>query len=229
MRDRSILDEWSSFFSSVIHDLRSSVAVLAGYGTLLEIRRDELPLEERQQIVQRIRVTAQKMDGLLSALRDLNRSAEEGYLEFVRTDVSEVVKRRVAAADEGTRGLQLVPAQPVELEIHVAMVERIIDNLIENAARFSTSSSAIVVQVKPTNDGGLREVSDEGGSVPEPLKQAIFDPFLKGHEAALTYGAGVGLYLVGRFAALHGGRAWVEDGATGGSLFKVFLPFSPTG
>jgi signal transduction histidine kinase len=75
------------------------------------------------------------------------------------------------------------------------------------------------------DDGILLVVEDEGGGVPDQLKDAIFEPFRQGPgPASASPGVGVGLSLVARFAELHGGRAWVEDRPGGGASFKVLLP-----
>jgi signal transduction histidine kinase len=61
--------------------------------------------------------------------------------------------------------------------------------------------------------------------VPDELRKAIFEPFRQGKEVVQhSPGVGIGLSLVARFAALHSGRAWVDDRPGGGASFKVYLP-----
>ena len=85
--------------------------------------------------------------------------------------------------------------------------------------------SRIWARVDRRDDGILLVVEDEGGGVPDQLKDAIFEPFRQGPgPASASPGVGVGLSLVARFAELHGGRAWVEDRPGGGASFKVLLP-----
>jgi signal transduction histidine kinase len=79
--------------------------------------------------------------------------------------------------------------------------------------------------VRPEGDGILIAVEDDGPGVPEELREAIFEPFRQGPTTSPhSPGTGIGLSLVGRFAALHGGRAWVEEREGGGASFRVFLP-----
>jgi two-component system, OmpR family, sensor histidine kinase MtrB len=74
----------------------------------------------------------------------------------------------------------------------------------------------------------LLAVEDAGAGVPRELHAELFEPFRRGPQApARTTGAGIGLTLVARFAALHGGRAWVEDREGGGASFRVLLPDPP--
>jgi signal transduction histidine kinase len=74
----------------------------------------------------------------------------------------------------------------------------------------------------------LIAVEDDGDGVPTDLRDAIFEPFRQGPTVqSHSPGTGIGLSLVSRFAALHGGRAWVEDREGGGASFRVFLPGGP--
>jgi signal transduction histidine kinase len=67
-------------------------------------------------------------------------------------------------------------------------------------------------------------VKDDGTGVPPELRDTLFRPFERGPSAnPHAPGVGLGLSLVARFAELHGGRAWVEDGAGGGAAFHVLL------
>lgn len=102
-------------------------------------------------------------------------------------------------------------------------VERIVENLIGNAAKYSTGPIAARVERAPA--GVLITVDDEGPGVPDEAKDRIFEPFRRGPYVRVhAPGTGIGLALVARFAELHSGRAWVEDRSDGGSSFRVFLP-----
>jgi signal transduction histidine kinase len=119
----------------------------------------------------------------------------------------------------------LVDAEPVELHVDAAKVERIVENLVTNAIRHASAEGTIWVRVEAFEGGALLIVEDDGPGVPEELRATIFEPFRQGPIAAThSPGTGIGLSLVGRFAELHGGRAWVEDRPGGGASFRVFLP-----
>jgi signal transduction histidine kinase len=101
-------------------------------------------------------------------------------------------------------------------------VERIIENLVVNAARHTPKGTAIWVRVHRREEGTMILVQDAGPGVPLDLREVIFEPFRHGGE-----GLGIGLSLVARFATLHGGWARVGDREGGGASFEVFLPDGP--
>jgi signal transduction histidine kinase len=71
----------------------------------------------------------------------------------------------------------------------------------------------------------LLAVEDDGPGVEDQYKEAVFETFNRGPSMlSATPGAGIGLALVARFAAVHGGRSWVEDRPGGGASFRVLLP-----
>src|SRR5439155_24957224 len=110
--------------------------------------------------------------------------------------------------------------------VHVdpTKIERIVENLLVNAAKHTPDGTPIWVRVSNDEDGVLLVVEDAGPGVPQHLRPTIFEPFQQGGTEHPSPGSGIGLSLVARFAELHGGRAWVESRAGGGASFRVLLP-----
>jgi signal transduction histidine kinase len=123
-----------------------------------------------------------------------------------------------------------VVAQPVTVSLDPGKVERIIENLLANAARHTPPDTPVWVRVEhpATGDGVLLAVEDAGAGVPAELRDSVFEPFRQGPGTPThAPGVGIGLTLVARFAELHGGRAWVEERPGGGSSFRVLIPDAP--
>jgi signal transduction histidine kinase len=121
-------------------------------------------------------------------------------------------------------------AQPVTISLDPGKVERIIENLLANAARHTPPDTPVWVRVaEPPGGGGvLLAVEDAGAGIPAELRDSVFEPFRQGPDPPThAPGVGIGLTLVARFAELHGGRAWVEERAGGGSSFRVLIPDAP--
>jgi signal transduction histidine kinase len=118
-----------------------------------------------------------------------------------------------------------VEAEPVLLDVDGPKVERIVENLLTNAAKYTPEATPVRVMVRKHDEGVLIVVEDDGPGIPDPMKEAVFEPFQRGSDAPRRApGTGIGLSLVARFAELHGGRAWVQDRPSGGSSFRVLLP-----
>jgi signal transduction histidine kinase len=116
----------------------------------------------------------------------------------------------------------------VSVEADPAKVERIVENLLANAARHTGPETGIWVRVWAEPEGAVIAVEDDGPGVPAELQHAIFEPFRQGPTASPhSPGTGIGLSLVAMFTELHGGRAWVQDREGGGASFRVFLPYRP--
>jgi signal transduction histidine kinase len=143
-------------------------------------------------------------------------------------DVGELIRRVAEETDVGPRTL-LVDAPDVLVIADGAKVERIVENLLVNAARHTGEDARIWIRIWVQDVGVVVCVEDDGPGVPDELKDAIFEPFRQGPPVdGSPSGTGIGLSLVASFAALHGGRAWVEDRAGGGASFRVFLPLGPS-
>lgn len=230
-RLRSVDVMKDAFLSAVSHELRTPLSVVLGFATTLQQNDLLLDADDRKIMLDRLAANANKLHQLLADLLDLDRTAR-GILEPQRSalDVAELVLRVTEEAELQGHPLS-VEAEPVLLDVDGPKVERIVENLVTNAAKYTPDGTPVRVIVKKQDDGVLIAVEDHGPGIPEALKEAVFEPFQRGPDAPRqATGTGIGLSLVARFAELHGGRAWVEDRPGGGSSFRVFLPgLSPVG
>jgi signal transduction histidine kinase len=217
----------TTFLQAVSHDLRTPLTTVLGISLTLERRAAGLPSDDVADLLRRLSTSARKLDGLLADLLDLDRLAR-GTLSPRRqvVDVGGLTRRVVDDAGVAAEHTVVVEAPPVAIAVDAPKVERIVENLVVNAARHTAAGTTIWVCVQPQADGGvLLLVEDEGPGVPAELREQIFQPFRKGRNVAdYAPGSGIGLALVARFASLHGGRAWVEDRPGGGASFRVLLP-----
>jgi signal transduction histidine kinase/putative methionine-R-sulfoxide reductase with GAF domain len=225
-RLRALDDMKNMFLDAVSHELRTPLAAVLGIA--LTLGRPEVKLSEAdaQDLIARLVANARKLERLLSDLLDLDRLVR-GIVEPNRrpTDVGALVRGVVEAFRAFANREINVQVEPVVLAVDAPKVERIVENLLANAARHAPKATTIWVSVTPKDDGVLISVEDNGTGVPLEIREAVFEPFRQGPQRSEhSPGVGIGLSLVARFAELHGGRAWVEDRPGGGAAFRVFLP-----
>jgi PAS domain S-box-containing protein len=218
----------NTFLDAVSHELRTPLATVIGIAKTLKRAGSSLAAADVADLVDRLVNNADKLDRLLNDLLDLDRLSK-GIVapKLAATDLAALVAG-VAQEWRQRSGRRLeVLAEPVVAVVDAAKVERIVENLLTNAARHTPPETPVWVRVERAPDGKwvLLAVEDAGVGVPEELRGGLFEPFRRGPEApARAPGAGIGLTLVARFAELHGGRAWVEDRPGGGASFRVLLP-----
>ncbi len=224
------LDEMkNTFLAAVSHELRSPLTSILGLSLTLE-RTPQMEDEDRDDLMARLSANARKLDRLLKDLLDIDR-LNRGIVEpqYRATDVGVLASRTVESLESLADRAVIMEAEPVVVRADPAKVERIVENLLMNAARHTTRDRRIWLRVSPQQGGVLIVVEDDGPGVPAELREVIFEPFRQGPTpSAHAPGTGIGLSLVARFAALHEGRAWVEEREGGGASFRVFLPAGPS-
>jgi PAS domain S-box-containing protein len=223
---RAVDEMKTTFLQAVSHDLRTPLTTVLGIALTLEQRAGGLAAEEVADLLGRLSASARKLDGLLADLLDLDRLAR-GTLTLRRqlVDVGELTRCVVEEVGVAAEHPLVVDAPALQLAVDAPKVERIVENLVVNAARHTTAGTTIWIYVQSHDGGVLLVVEDEGPGVPAELREQVFQPFRKGRNISdHAPGSGIGLALVARFAQLHGGRAWVQDRPGGGASFQVFLP-----
>lgn len=220
-------DAKNTLLTAVSHDLRTPVTAILGLS--LTLARDEGALreDEKREFAARIAASARKVNRIVSDLLDLDRISRGAVvLERNQAEVDQLVVRVLEESDVSSTHPVSLEVQHTVCSLDYGKVERIVENLLLNAAKHTPEGTRIHLTVEPKDGGALIAVEDEGPGVPDALRDTIFEPFTQGVTARNVGGVGVGLSVVARFTEMHGGRAWVENRPGGGASFKVFLPGS---
>jgi PAS domain S-box-containing protein len=226
---RVLQEMQNSFLQAVSHDLRTPLTSILGCALTLEgsLVQETLSREDEHDLIGRIASNSRKLHRLLTNLLDLDRMSR-GIIAPNRdeVDVLDILIRVVQESSAETHPIELMTTEPVPARVDAAQVERIVENLVANAIRYTPSGTPIWVKAIGDDESVLIVVEDAGPGVPVELHGSIFEPFRQGNEVVShSPGVGIGLSLVTQFAELHGGRAWVEDRDGGGASFNVYLPF----
>ncbi len=218
-----------TYLAAVSHELRTPLTSILGYAMTLQEYAGELTPAHRMFLDQ-IALSSNELDRMLRDLLDLERLTRgRGELSTSTCSVGSMIEdvvERIAEREHRTVHVD-ADAQAAAI-VDEFKVERIIENLVMNAFKYSTPDTTVEVGVACDPDGAgiTLRVDDTGPGVPDHLRERIFNAFDRGDAATSSVpGMGIGLSLVARFAQMHGGRAWVEDreGRRGAS-FRVWLP-----
>jgi len=110
------------------------------------------------------------------------------------------------------------------LEFDAVLIERVLVNLLENAAKYTPAGSEITVEAVVKGQEAEIAISDNGPGLPPGLGQAIFEKFIRGTPESAKAGIGLGLAIGKAIVEAHQGRIWAENRPTGGARFAFTLP-----
>lgn len=223
-RLNAIDDMKNGILNAVSHELRTPLTFIKGTAELL-YENDDLPVQAQRELLGGLARSSDRLEELLTGLLDLGRLTR-GILEPERrsTDVTDLMGRVAAEVQTDDHPIRVDPSTVVA-NVDPTKLERIVENLFVNAVRHTPAGTKVSGRVTQSEEGVLISVEDDGPGVPEDLREMIFEPFVQSDKPVhFVRGTGIGLSLVAKFAELHGGRAWVEESATGGALFCVLLP-----
>lgn len=221
------------FASDVSHELRSPLTTLKTALSVIESRRDELPDRARQALD----LLSAEVDRFQAMVRDLLEMSrlDAGSVDFQmsRVEVGELVRNALAPSAPSELPIEVDPQlEHRHLSADKRRVERVMTNLVDNAARHGGGAVRVTVEPAEGEVGELVRIAveDEGPGVAEPERERIFERFARGSIVAGRRGrgggSGLGLALVAEHVRLHGGRVWVEDRVGGGARFVVELPLA---
>lgn len=215
------------FLRALSHELRTPLTVILGFSSTLATHLDDLPAEQTRLMLTRMHAQTEQLRRLLEDLLDVDR-LDRGVIQLVPrpTDVHRLIMRVCEQFDFHEHHVRVTTTQMPPIDLDAPKVERIVENLVVNAVQHTPAGTNVDISATAIDGGVLVTVEDDGPGVPDDLKDDIFAAFRQGSASATapSPGTGIGLTLVAEFAALHGGRAWVEDPPEGGAAFKVYLP-----
>ena len=213
----------SRFVSDVSHEIRAPLAALAAALEVMQRRRTQLP----EKSAYALDVLGEQIAGfqqLVVDLLEISRiDAGRTQLELEPVQPAALVRHAAAAVGVQDVAIRVDPDVPEAVLLDRRRMGQVVMNLLENARRYAGGATAISIE----RDGAVLQlaVCDRGPGVPADEQTRIFERFERGqHGVRGPRGTGLGLALVAEHAALHGGRAFVEDGDGGGARFVVEVP-----
>ncbi|WP_436795803.1 hybrid sensor histidine kinase/response regulator [Actinospongicola halichondriae] len=217
----------NDFLSTVSHELRTPLTAIKGFAGLLSDRSDTMSAEDRAHLLERVSVSADRLDYLINDLLDFSR-LERGLLQVdprphdARQLVGEAIDR-IQLATERHHVVNDVPDGLLLLADDTAC-SRVLENLLSNAAKFSDPGSTITISAESSETSVSVSVADEGDGIAEPDLDRIFERFYRvGGTDNRKPGTGIGLAIVRQFAEAQGGSVTVRSTPGEGSAFTLTL------
>ncbi|HKQ15803.1 MAG TPA: DUF4118 domain-containing protein [Steroidobacteraceae bacterium] len=218
----------NSLLASLSHDLRTPLAVIAGSASSLRDERARLSQAEQDQLLETLYDEAQQVSLTVSDLLEMTR-LHSGRVELDRQwyPAEELVgaaiercKRHLASHRVQTRLDQQLPL----LHVDGVLIEKLLVNLLENAAKYTPAGTLITVVGESAPGAVVLRVEDEGPGLPAGDEERVFDKFYRAAREGAVTGSGLGLSICRAIAQMHGGSITAANRPGAGAAFTVTLP-----
>ncbi len=222
------------FVSDAAHELRTPLTALR---TNLDLASKENNARERRVFLARAQAMVQRLEELNANLLDLSRLEANGHGASETTiDWSSLLRERIEfyASQAEQAGLLFetdLPAAAMPVRGDPSQIVRAMDNLVDNACKFTPPDGTVRVQLSEQQGSGVFTVQDTGIGIPAEDLPQVFSRFHRGRNTNTYPGSGLGLAIVKAIAAVHHGSVEAHsDGQARGSLLILRLPIiSPAG
>lgn len=222
------------FIHLASHDLRSPLTWIKGYASILESRAVGELNEKQQYYVEKILSGVEQMATHVDRIQDAGRfDPETGFYEMERNHcdliemVEQIVHNHLIPAEKQALSIACdISGDVPPVNVDVMMLERAINNLIDNAIKYTPNGGQIVVGLERRADQIVVWVADDGYGISDDQKQLLFERHVRlaRKEHKRIRGTGLGLFIVRSVARRHGGEAWVESVEGEGSTFYISIP-----
>lgn len=217
----------NTLLAALSHDLRTPLASLVGLAESMRLTQPALTLQQ-SEIADAIAVSARRMSAMANNLLDMARLQSGAVrLDLQWQPLEEVVGTALAATTTALARHRVAVALPDDLpwvRIDAVLMERVLVNLLENAAKFTPAGTLIEIRGAAAADTVELRVQDQGPGLPAGREEDLFKKFERGEREGTTSGVGLGLALCRAIVMAHGGVVHAEPGMAGGACFVIRLP-----
>jgi two-component system sensor histidine kinase KdpD len=216
-----------ALLDAVSHDLRTPLASITGAVTELLSEGALHSANSRATLLGTIRDGALRMNRFVANLLDMAR-LESGILKPNREwcDISDIVGVALNEvrdmAPEERLSIEMPPDAPL-IRVDFSLIEQVLINLLENAAKYSPPASIISVTISTVPDELRVEIGDRGSPIPAEDRLRIFDKFYRLQGSKHMTGTGLGLSICKGIIEAHGGTIWLERAPSTGIMGNRFI------
>lgn len=224
-------EEKVRFFTNTAHEIRTSLTLIKGPVEELD-RETDLSVSGRYFLKLAID-QARKLAMVVTQLMDFQKlDVGKERLSLSMVDIVHLISGRCSMFESlaGSRNINIEfnsdrPA--FDTAVDELKMEKVIDNLISNAIKYSPPESRVMVDLKCETKRWILQVKDQGIGIPKKAQRRLFKEFYRGENAvnSKVIGSGIGLLLVKSYVKMHGGTISCVSQEDAGSTFQIVLPF----
>ncbi|MEX3634642.1 DUF4118 domain-containing protein [Paraburkholderia sp. BR14320] len=233
----------NSLLSAISHDLRTPLTAIVGFASLLAEpgRGEKARHPDTNELAEGIYDEAMRMTGIVTNLLDMVR-LQEGSMRLNRqwSSLEELIGAALAASRRLLSGRQVTTHVPHDLplvRLDAVLVERLLANLFDNAAKYTPAGSPLAVSAAVVEEHEHRyvkvNVEDSGPGLSPGMESRVFDKFTRGEKESALPGIGLGLAICRAIVDAHGGKIGAANrtdpnGSVLGACFWFMLPADET-
>jgi signal transduction histidine kinase len=217
--------------SNISHDLRTPVASIQGYTETLILKKDDLSKKEQQKFLEIIYKSCEKLKKLVSDLFDLTKLQTNQVKPVIEPfSIVELIhdvanKYRIISKKKGVSVNTIVSKQIPVVEADISLIDRVLQNLIDNAIRFCSEGDTINIEINSDKPDNVNiRIHDTGEGIDSERLPYIFERYYKSQE--INQSTGLGLAIVKKIMDLHNKTIRVESIKGKGTTFQFSLPIA---
>jgi two-component system sensor histidine kinase KdpD len=217
-----------ALLDSISHDIRTPLASITGAVTTLMAEGGSYDAASKEILLDTIKEGALRLNRFVANLLDTAR-LESGTLKLHADwcdvqDIAGAALREIADRLHGRSVPVDIPGDLPPVRVDFALIEHVLINLIENAAKYSPPGSGIALSASAVEKAVLVSVTDHGPPIPSLERERIFDKFYRLERSKGAGGSGLGLSTCRGIVEAHGGMIWVDSPMGSGNRFTFSLP-----
>jgi len=225
----------SDLIANISHDLRTPLAIIQGYIETLQMKEHELTAEEKTSYLQKINASGERLSKLITQLFEYSKleanQIEPEHEPFLISELANDVHRNYQVlAKKKNIALQLSMEEQIPLVFaDISLVERAIQNLMDNALKFTPEGGEVTIEIKPQKENVAIAIKDSGPGISKENQQLVFERYRQTKTGKEKEGAGLGLAIVRKIMELHNASIQVFSRPNEGTTFQFYLPIYDKG
>lgn len=223
----------NDFISMVTHDIKNPLNTIILNSTFLIEKSGKGKKENIEKFLKMINESGKKILKLIDEFMNLSR-IEAGIikLNFQKTNFShflgDIIQNNTRRAENKGIKVELnLPSKPVIFEFDQFQLERVCNNLLDNAIKFTQKGGTINIEVTEDESRVITRFSDNGAGIDEKELPRLFEKYFRARSSGNIKGTGLGLAIAKSIIEAHGGEIYVESRIAEGTTFLFYIPLKP--